>query len=153
MTFAREVYLCTTGSTKLMPVNFFYQSSNYNFNEMYTYHGHKRFKIHIIFPQSLLHFQHAFSAFASDSVCRSRKIFDEASVCIHRGGGGIEWMSDGAESRSSVGWELDLSSCLTESFEFAVSTSLMSAHTAQCRLWHLFSDTYVCVPVHNEIEE
>ena len=63
---------------------------------MYTYPGHKRFKIHIIFPKSL-HFQHAFSAFAWDSVCRSRKIFDEASGCILRGGG-----EEG--DRMDVGW-------------------------------------------------
>jgi len=99
MKFARQVYLCMTSGTKWMPAIFFIEALNCNYIEMYTYHGHKRFKIYIIFPQNFLHFQHALSAFAWDflRVCRSRKISDEVSVCILRGGGG-------GGNRINVGW-------------------------------------------------
>jgi len=62
---------------------------------MYKYHWHKHFKIQIIFPPSLLHFQHTFSACAWNYVCRSRKNL-WWSVSVHPSGGGgnrmdVEW--------------------------------------------------------------
>jgi hypothetical protein len=50
----------------------FLRNHNYNYNETYIYHGYILYKVKIIFPRSLLHYQHTFYTFAWDAVCRSR---------------------------------------------------------------------------------
>jgi hypothetical protein len=47
-----------------MSPNFFLRNYNYNYNETYTYHGHILYKVEIILPQSLLHYQHTSPTFA-----------------------------------------------------------------------------------------
>jgi hypothetical protein len=57
----------------------FSQKHNYNYNETYIHHGHILYKVEIIFPQSLIHYEHTFSTFALDAVCGRVKLFAETS--------------------------------------------------------------------------
>ena len=60
------------GGTKVKPPIFFLlRNNNYSYNEIYTCHGYILHNDEIILPPSLLHYQHTFSAFASDAVCFS----------------------------------------------------------------------------------
>lgn len=49
---------------------FFFHNYNYGYNEMYTCHAYIVYKAQVIFQQSLRHYQHTFSTFAWDAVCR-----------------------------------------------------------------------------------
>jgi hypothetical protein len=42
----------------------------YNYNEIYTYHGLILYKLEVVFPQSLLPYQHTFCTFALDTTRR-----------------------------------------------------------------------------------
>jgi hypothetical protein len=43
-----------------MPPIFFLGNYNFNYNEMYIYYGNILHEVEIIFPQSLLHYEHTF---------------------------------------------------------------------------------------------
>lgn len=52
---------------------FFLRNYAYSCNQMYLYHGCVLYRVQIILPQSLRHYQDIFPTFAWDAVCRSRK--------------------------------------------------------------------------------
>lgn len=54
----------TNVGTQVMPCVYFLRNYNYNYNEMYLFIGYISSKDGIIFPQSLLHYQHTLPAFA-----------------------------------------------------------------------------------------
>jgi len=56
-----------------MPPIFFLNNYYYNYNNIYSYHGYIFYKVHTVFPQSFLHYEHTFCAIARDAVCRFRK--------------------------------------------------------------------------------
>lgn len=69
----------TRGVTEIKPI-FFLINQYYNYSDIYVYHRYIVYKVRIIFPQSLLHYQHTFSAFARASLCVGLvKLFAEAS--------------------------------------------------------------------------
>jgi len=53
------------GGTNLMPPSFFFLANyNYIYIDMNLSQSHIFYKVEIIFPQSLLHYEHNFSTFA-----------------------------------------------------------------------------------------
>jgi hypothetical protein len=44
---------------KILPPIFFLRKCNYSYNEIYIYRGYILHKVEIIFPQSLLHYEHS----------------------------------------------------------------------------------------------
>ena len=61
----------------------FLRNYNYNYNEIYICHGYILYKVWIIFPQSLLHYQQTFFTFAWDTVCRSRETLCWRVAALH----------------------------------------------------------------------
>ena len=50
-----------TGGTKVMPHVLFSETVRTNCNQFYTHHGYILYKVDIIFPQRILHYQHTIS--------------------------------------------------------------------------------------------
>jgi hypothetical protein len=61
----------------------FLRDYNYNYNETYIYHVYILYKVEIIFPQNLLHYQHTVSVFASGAVYRSPKTLCRSVGALH----------------------------------------------------------------------
>ena len=55
-----------------MPPILFLANSNYNYIDMDVPKSHNVYKVEIIFPPSLLHYEQTLSTFAWDAVCLSR---------------------------------------------------------------------------------
>jgi len=69
LTFLLEGNYCTRGGTKVMPPIFFLSVSICSYHEVYIYCGYILYRVEIIFPQSLLPYQHTFSNFLWVTVC------------------------------------------------------------------------------------
>jgi hypothetical protein len=61
---------------------FFLRTCNYNYNEIYIYHGCILYKVEIIFPQSILHYQ-LFAYLRETLYAGCVKLFDKASRSLH----------------------------------------------------------------------
>jgi hypothetical protein len=63
----------------------FLTNCNYSYLETYIYHKYILYKIDIIFPQSLLRFQHTFSSGAWDDVCWSNEASEILTHAVSAG--------------------------------------------------------------------
>ena len=78
----------------------FLRNCTYNYKEIYIYHGYIIQKVEVIFAQSLLHYQHAFSTSTCEAIRRMHKTpCCSVKTALHAHG---EWKPNTAELHLSV---------------------------------------------------